>query len=95
MITLPTTIGTKASATAVIAIPIAKTAPSSARIGRRPIRSETGPDARAPATAPRRSTLTTVLCSSELRCRSCFMNSRAPEMIPVSNPKRKLPMLMP
>ena len=45
-------------------------------------------------TAPSSRTLTAEPCWKALRPKSSRMNSSAPEMIPVSKPNRKLPMVM-
>src|SRR5699024_1371593 len=82
--------GAKVTATT----PMKNAAPRPARSGRRPWRSEMRPLPSAPMTAPSSRTLTAKPCWKALRSKSSRMNSSAPEMIPVSKPNRKLPMVM-
>ena len=51
---------------------------------RRPMRSESGPPIKAPKTAPSSRDATTICCAVSESPKSSWMNSSAPEMMPVS-----------
>ncbi len=64
--------------------PMAKMAATRMMALRRPKRSANQPPAAAPITAPASTVLVTTSCSLVESAKSCLMNSRAPEMTPVS-----------
>jgi hypothetical protein len=78
--------------TAATMAPAANTRAASRAVGRRPMRSASGPPERAPTTAPTRRKLTMMpSVKGENGPKSCLMNNSAPEITPVSYPKSKPP----
>ena len=71
--------------------PMMKVAPPAMLVGRRPTASAAAPPSSAPASAPSVTIPTTSPCAAAPRWNSGMMKRSAPEITPVSKPKRRPP----
>ena|GEM_PF-4369969 len=88
----PTTSSPTPGARLAVRVPRKKTAAAPMMTRRRPKRSVSLPLKAEPRMAPTRTELTTSSWAREPRPKSWRMNSRAPDMTPVSNPNNSPPM---